>query len=267
MTRMTRMTRMTSMTSMTSMSSGRRAPIVCLIIICAGSIWFGSVVQLVHAAEGSRPRGQDICIVDEAAIADLKKAREELKLREEAVSSKESELKLREQRVLEQLGKLEQVREEFKKERSGAKAEDEEKVAKLVETYLAMGPKPASKLISALDENLAVTVLLQMDSVRLAKIMNVMDPARSTELSERIAGIKKVQPNNKNEKGGESQNGYSELTRKSDRDVSSTTADRTSTVKGAETAEGPSVAEPSRAQEKRSRSEPAGSKATKPAGA
>jgi flagellar motility protein MotE (MotC chaperone) len=56
-----------------------------------------------------------------------------------------------------------------------------------------MSPKAAAKLISSMDDSLAVSVMFQMDTQRLAKILNLVEPKKSTELSEKLVGLSKNQ--------------------------------------------------------------------------
>lgn len=137
----------------------------------------------------SKAKSQSGCLVDEAAVEDVQKAQEEISAKRKELTAKETELKAREHDLAEEVKKLDLAREDFAKAQVLKKAENDAKVAKLVETFLNMSPKAASKILSTLDDSLAVAVLTKMDTDKLAKIMNVMDPARSSQLSEMIAGI------------------------------------------------------------------------------
>jgi flagellar motility protein MotE (MotC chaperone) len=164
------------------------------------------------------------CLVDEASIEDLKKTREEMSVRKGELDSREADLKLKEQAVAEELKKLEQARDSISKIQAVKKKENEEKVAKLVETILNMSPKAASKLLSTLDDDLSISVMAQLETQRLAKILNLMDPARSSHLSELMVGVAQTKSTSRparslatsrdvavatksNEKGGEKNNG------------------------------------------------------------
>jgi flagellar motility protein MotE (MotC chaperone) len=129
------------------------------------------------------------CIPSQAAIDDLSQQRELLQARERELAAKEAELKALEQSVSEEFKKLEQVRAEIAKIDNLRKKESQEKVAKIVETVETMSPKPASALLSALDESLAVTAMEQMSTAKLAKIMNIMESGRSSRLTELLAGV------------------------------------------------------------------------------
>jgi flagellar motility protein MotE (MotC chaperone) len=131
------------------------------------------------------------CLVSESAIEDIKKGREANEARAKQLAIKETELKAKEQALVEQIKKLEELRDTISKVQQTKKAENTEKVAKLVETLLTMSPKAAARVLSSLEDDLAIEVMTQMDTQRLAKIMNLIEPARSSFLSEKLAGIEK----------------------------------------------------------------------------
>lgn len=123
-----------------------------------------------------------------AAIEDLNRLRDRLAEREKAISAKEAELKTLEKAIQEEFAKLEQTRSDLAKVDDLKKKENEEKIAKIVETLESMSPKPASQLIGTMDEALAVTAIRRMSTQKLAKIMNVMESGKSSRLTELLAG-------------------------------------------------------------------------------
>lgn len=129
------------------------------------------------------------CLANEAAIEDLRKGRAENEAKAKELASKEADLKVREQALTLEIHKLEDLRDEISKTQDVQKKAHAEKVAKLVETFLTMSPKAAAKILSTLDDDLAVDAMTQMDTQRLAKIMNLIEPARSSQLSELMAGV------------------------------------------------------------------------------
>ena len=129
------------------------------------------------------------CLADPAAVEDIKKRREELDARQKDIASRDTELKAREKAVDDELKKMENIRDEIVKIDEARKKENDEKVAKLVETFETMSSKAAARVLSELDETLAVASMARMDTQRLAKVMNVMDPAKSSRLTEILAGV------------------------------------------------------------------------------
>ena len=145
-----------------------------------------SFSTLSHAEEKARDSG---CLVDQAALEDVKKTRDSLDLKMKDLESKEAELKAREEVISEQLKKIEDVRTSIVGIQETQKKEHQAKVAKLIETLLTMSPKAASKMLTHFDDSLAVEILVTMDTIPLAKIMNLMEPARSSSLSEQMTGF------------------------------------------------------------------------------
>ncbi len=131
----------------------------------------------------------------------MKRLKEELDNRKKDIESKESDLKARELVIGDELHNLEKVRDEITRN-SDQKAKDKEaRVAKLVDTFLTMNPKAAAKVLGALEDSLAVLSMSKMDTLHLAKIMNNMEPTRSSHLAELLAGVKKSKDHKLAKKG------------------------------------------------------------------
>lgn len=144
------------------------------------------------AAAASREKSGSGCIVDPAAVEDLRKRSAELQARGKDLAAKEMELRAREAALEERLRKLEETREAIGAVESGRAKESAEKIAKLVETVESMSPKVSAQLLSLVDEQLAIQAMAKITTARLAKILNVMEPARSARLSELLTGVARV---------------------------------------------------------------------------
>jgi flagellar motility protein MotE (MotC chaperone) len=143
-----------------------------------------------EAAPSSKLETTDEPSIPEAsAIEDLRKQRASLDARMKEVAARESELDAKERALNEEFKKLAEMRDEIAKIDGARKKENDEKVNKLVETIEAMSPKSSSQLLSSLDETLAVAAISKISTARLAKIMNVMEPGRSSRLTEIMAGV------------------------------------------------------------------------------
>ena len=129
------------------------------------------------------------CIADPAAIEDLQMRRQEIETKLKEISTKEAELKAREDAVVEELKKVQNIRNDIKKTNILKTKENEEKVSKLVETFETMSPKAAAELLAGLDESLAVAAVGRISTQRLAKIMNLMKSQDSARLSENLVGV------------------------------------------------------------------------------
>ncbi len=129
------------------------------------------------------------CITDPVVVDDLRKRKDELDAREKELKAREVELSAKAKAIEEEIQKMEGIRADMAKIDQSRKKDNEERVAKLVETVQLMSPKGAAQLVTHLDEGLAVATLSKMDSIKLAKILNLMEPAKSSRLSELLAGV------------------------------------------------------------------------------
>ncbi len=153
-------------------------------------------------------RGGEDC-VSSLGLEDLKKRREELELRSSELESKDKELKQRERAMEEELKRIEGIRVEVAKLTGAIKKENEEKVAKLVETFEAMSPKASAQMLANIDEGLAVAAMSRMSTLKLSKVMNVMEPKRATRLTELLAGVISARAPSETSSNGESGRGGS----------------------------------------------------------
>jgi flagellar motility protein MotE (MotC chaperone) len=133
------------------------------------------------------------CLADPVVIEDLKKRNEELEARAKQLEAREAEFKAKEVALDEELKRLEKVRSEIDAANGVVRKENEEKVAKLVAMLETMSPKAASQMVATIDDALAVAAMSRMTTPKLAKIMNVMEPGRSSKLAELLAGTVRVE--------------------------------------------------------------------------
>ena len=119
----------------------------------------------------------------------MRKRREELEKRARELANRESELKAREEALEEQIKRISDIRDEVVKADQLKAKGSEEKVNKLVETFETMSPKASAGVMATLDETLAVAAMQKMATPKLAKIMNLMEPSKSSHLSELLAGV------------------------------------------------------------------------------
>lgn len=129
------------------------------------------------------------CLVDESAIEDIQNARREISSREQAVKKLELEIQAKEKALKEELARIEAVKEEIKQLNQVTVSQNEEKIAKLVETFESMSPKSAAQVVANIDENLAVESMKRLSSGKLGKILSALDPKKSAVLTERMAGV------------------------------------------------------------------------------
>ena len=167
--------------------------------------------------------GETACLAGAATLEDLRAQRARLAEKEKELSAKEAELTALKAAIQEEFERLEGARSDIARMDELKKKENEEKVAKIVETVEAMSPKAASQMFAQLDEALAVTAMQRLATPKLAKMMNLMEPKRSSRLTELLAGVVRARgqalpsvslgaaaTTTNPGKGGESKNGNSE---------------------------------------------------------
>lgn len=129
------------------------------------------------------------CLTDEASIQDFQDLKRQLAKREQELKKREEEITAKEQALSEELKKIDAVRDEIKSAQTTGEARNEEKIAKLVETFETMSPKSAAPIVAGLDERLAVEAMSRVSSAKLGKILAAMEPKKSAPLAEKIAGV------------------------------------------------------------------------------
>ncbi len=149
---------------------------------------------------------QKDCLASSAAIRDMKSAFKELEVVKKMLKEKERELEQREKQIAEQVDSLKKLRDDALQAGEHLKDVSQEKVSRVVDMLFAMNPKASAKVLAALNEELAVAALVKMDTVKLGKILNWLEPKRAARLSERVAGMKaasKSSPSSSGHRGRE----------------------------------------------------------------
>lgn len=145
-----------------------------------------------EAAAPAAEKGPNSCLTDIEVIRELKARRDALEAKEKQLDTLREELKQREALTVEELKRLEAARAELLKIEGTQKSDAEQKVTKLVETLELMPPKASAKVITELEDSLAVATMSRISNLKLAKIMAAMDPKRSSALSQLMAKGKKA---------------------------------------------------------------------------
>lgn len=122
---------------------------------------------------------------------DLNKRKEDLEKKEKDLAQLEAELQKRQGEIEQKIKDLEKTRGQIANVLQDRVKTDEERVDKLVQFYSSMKPTNAARIISSLDEGLAITILNKMKKQDAAAILNFIDPMRAKEISEKFAGYSK----------------------------------------------------------------------------
>lgn len=129
------------------------------------------------------------CLSDEDSIKDFQDMKRELAKKDQDLKHREEEIAAKERALEEELKKLDKVRDEIKLASGIGDAKGEEKISKLAETFESMNPKAAAAIVITIDERLAVEAMTRLSSTKLGKILAAMDPNKSGNLAEKIAGV------------------------------------------------------------------------------
>jgi flagellar motility protein MotE (MotC chaperone) len=120
----------------------------------------------------------------------LRERKISLDLREKELGELEEELHKQKEEIEARIRRLEELRGQISTILKERVEVDQEKVAKLVETYSNMKPKQAAEILGGIDEDLAVDILAKMKKKNAAEIMNLLEAGKARSLSERYAGYK-----------------------------------------------------------------------------
>ena len=132
----------------------------------------------------------DQCLADPAVVGDLKAQRDLLLKRNQEFEKREEEIKARENALAEQIAKLEALRKEVVGLEDTQKAANEERIAKMVAAVEKMNPKNTAQIIVQIKEPIAINTMSKLSVEKLAKVMNSMEPAKSSRLSMLMAGVR-----------------------------------------------------------------------------
>ncbi len=127
------------------------------------------------------------CLASEEIIADLQAREQLINERESALKEKEQEVSKQEEAVKEALARIDQEKNALIGIKEKSRADREEKINKLMETLETMSPKSAAGVLGNTDEELAVLALTRLPAVKSGKILGLLDPKKSSQLSELMA--------------------------------------------------------------------------------
>lgn len=121
--------------------------------------------------------------------SNLAKAQKDLEEREHKLKELEKELQSKQIMIEEKLVELEKMRRNISSVLKDRFEVDKMNVEKLVSYYSNMKPQNAAKVIEALEEPLATTVLSNMKKQNAAAIMNFLPTEKAKKITELLAGV------------------------------------------------------------------------------
>lgn len=160
------------------------------------SVLGASIILLVQAslfAEDSAPEANPEAATtssskEDTVLEDIARQKAQLEQQRRELEARENELKIREKTLEDEVAKLKEIRKEIVDTETKKRQENEAKVQKLVESIELMAPKSASKLLTDLEEDLAIEVMAKLSTEKLSKLLGQMDVQNSSRLSERYTG-------------------------------------------------------------------------------
>lgn len=175
-----------------------------LALLSFATVPFAIGVAETKTEESKEPVKQVIvkktenCLVSDEVIQDIEKREALIKEKEQALVEKEKEISSQLKAVKDELAKLDTLQKEADLNLSKDIEAKSEKVKKLVDTLETMSPKAAAGIIGGIDEELAVTALSRISSVKTGKILSNLKNDQSARLSEMMAYGKLVSGREKN---------------------------------------------------------------------
>lgn len=121
----------------------------------------------------------------------LRGKRLELEKKERDLARMEEDLQKQKAEIKKQLKEMQDMRREISSVLEEKVKTDEGSINKLVGVYSSMRPENAAKILTDIDEELAIKVLALMKKQSAAEILNFIEPGKARRLSEKYAGLQK----------------------------------------------------------------------------
>ena len=118
----------------------------------------------------------------------IEKKNKELKIREDALATKETQLKTLEENIKKDLAKIELALKESKEQFGMKENLIKKNVDELIKVYSTMKADQAATLIAAIDEDLALRIISGMKSKVAGEVLSKLDVKVAKAISEKLAG-------------------------------------------------------------------------------
>jgi len=120
-------------------------------------------------------------------LQQLAKRREALDQRERAIKDREALLAATEQRITDEIQKMQQMKAEYEQLKKAKSDAEEANLRRLVTVYEAMKPEEAARIFETMDGTVLLDVVTRMGERRLAPVLAQMTPARAQALTVAMA--------------------------------------------------------------------------------
>lgn len=153
-----------------------------IFLLCSGALY---AAQL-----GFTDDGQISSVEERRILVSIEAEYAKLGERESKIAAREMQLKTLEAEVDKKLAAMQQLRNELVKLLDRKEEMETERIGELSKIYERMNPQKAAVLIEALDDQLAVEVLLGIKKKTAGKILDSLDADTATELSKAFTEIR-----------------------------------------------------------------------------
>ncbi|HTO83140.1 MAG TPA: hypothetical protein VMQ73_12935 [Methylomirabilota bacterium] len=120
-------------------------------------------------------------------LQQLAKRREALDQRERALKDREALLAATEQRITDEIQKMQQMKAEYEQLKTAKSDAEEANLRRLVTVYEAMKPEEAARIFETMDGTVLLNVVTRMGERRLAPVLAQMTPVRAQALTVAMA--------------------------------------------------------------------------------
>ena len=152
-----------------------------MFLLCFGNLY--------AASPGLVDDGKISSVEERRILVSIEDEYAKLRERESKIDTREMELKTLVAEVDKKLAAMQQLRNELVKLLDRKDATEGERIGELSKIYEKMNPQKAAVLITALDYQLAVDLLLGIKKKTAGKILDNLDPETATKLSKAFTEI------------------------------------------------------------------------------
>ncbi len=158
-------------------------------VVSISMVFFLCFGNLYAASPGLVDDGKISSVEERRILVSIEDEYAKLRERESKIDTREMELKTLVAEVDKKLAAMQQLRNELVKLLDRKDATEGERIGELSKIYEKMNPQKAAVLITALDYQLAVDLLLGIKKKTAGKILDNLDPETATKLSKAFTEI------------------------------------------------------------------------------
>ncbi len=125
-------------------------------------------------------------------LEDLGKRREQLKVREKALDTREAMMKAAENQIDDKIKELSELKKQIEQLLGQQDVEENNRIMSLVKIYEGMKPKDAATIFNQMNMNVLLKVVSKMSERKVAPIIAGMDTTKANELTVQLTEMKKL---------------------------------------------------------------------------